>query len=91
MSNPIDDLVDFININNPGVIKINGYTDNVGSESYNIELSLLRAQSVKDFLLSKGILCNIEINGFGEKNPITDNSNSEKRKQNRRVEIVLSE
>jgi len=87
----LDDLVDYININNPGVIIINGYTDNVGSESYNDKLSLLRAQSVKDFLLSKGITSNIKINGFGEKNPITNNSNSEKRKQNRRVEIVLSD
>jgi len=87
----LDDLVDFLNINNPGVIIINGYTDNVGSESYNIKLSLLRAQSVRDYLLSKGIKNNILYNGFGEKNPLTDNSNSEKRKQNRRVEIVLSE
>ena len=87
MSNPIDDLVDFININNPGVIKINGYTDNIGSENYNIELSLLRANTVRDFLLSKGIKNNIETNGFGEKNPKNDNSNFEKRKQNRRVEI----
>ena len=85
----LDDLVDFININNPGVIKINGYTDNIGSESYNIKLSLLRANTVRDFLLSKGIKNNIETNGFGEKNPKNDNSNFEKRKQNRRVEIVI--
>jgi len=68
-----------------------GYTDNVGSDEYNMLLSLQRAQSVADFLIYvEGIdRHRIKIEGRGKENPIADNSTPEGRAQNRRVEIEI--
>ncbi len=84
-------VTDVIRKNPPRLILVSGYTDNVGSEAYNLKLSLQRAQSVADYLM----YCqNIDpdrfkIEGKGEADPIADNSNEEGRAKNRRVEIEL--
>ncbi len=72
-------------------ILIVGYTDNIGSDAYNLRLSLQRAQSVADYLIYvEGIDKNrIKIEGKGKANPIADNSTEEGRAQNRRVEIKI--
>ncbi len=72
-------------------IRIVGYTDNVGSDPYNLRLSLQRAQSVADYLIYvEGISRKrIKIEGKGKANPVADNSTEEGRAQNRRVEIVI--
>jgi len=72
-------------------IRIVGYTDNVGSEQYNLRLSLQRAQSVADYLIYvEGVeKSRIEIEGKGEANPVADNSTEEGRRKNRRVEITV--
>ncbi len=72
-------------------VLIVGYTDNVGSDAYNLRLSLQRAQSVADYLIyvegiDKG---RIRIEGRGKAEPIADNSTEEGRAKNRRVEIKL--
>lgn len=73
-------------------ISIEGYTDSVGSEEYNRELSLRRAASVRDALLQRGIARNrITIRGYGEQFPVAGNDTEAGRQQNRRVEIVISE
>jgi outer membrane protein OmpA-like peptidoglycan-associated protein len=65
-----------------------GNTDSVGSDAANKELSIRRAESVKDELVSMGVAANrIEIVGFGESRPIATNSDPAGRAQNRRVDL----
>lgn len=71
-------------------IVVSGYTDSVGSNSYNQKLSEDRASSVANYLMSKKVEpARFEIIGFGEQNPIADNRNEKGRSLNRRVEITL--
>jgi OmpA-OmpF porin, OOP family len=73
-------------------VGVYGHTDNVGGAQSNQKLSEDRANSVKSYLLSKGLAAQrIESKGFGPANPIADNSTSAGRAQNRRVQIVLGE
>jgi len=68
---------------------INGYTDSVGSDSYNLGLSKRRAASVADYLQSKGVNVGnrFTVNGYGEADPVASNDTAEGRAQNRRVEV----
>ncbi|MFM6953966.1 MAG: OmpA family protein [Sphingobacteriaceae bacterium] len=69
-------------------LKISGHTDDVGSEKTNQILSANRANAVKTYLVKKGVLKNrIEARGYGESQPIADNSTEEGRQRNRRVEF----
>jgi len=71
-------------------ILLNGYTDNVGSDNYNLNLSKNRADKVLRYLVKKGInKKNIVINFFGEKFPTDNNLTSKGRKLNRRVELKI--
>lgn len=74
---------------NPGIfLTISGFTDNVDSDSTNNRLSKARAESVKEFLQMAGVnKDNIMTYGFGEQNPLADNSSVVGRARNRRVEI----
>ncbi len=67
-----------------------GFTDNVGTRDVNMDLSQKRANSVRDYLVSKGIPQDlITAQGKGPDNPISDNGSVEGRATNRRVEIVV--
>ena len=67
-----------------------GHTDSRGSEQYNQALSERRANTVSQYLLSKGVVeARIESVGFGEGTPIADNSTDQGRSLNRRVELSL--
>jgi outer membrane protein OmpA-like peptidoglycan-associated protein len=67
-----------------------GYTDNVGTRDYNMDLSQKRASSVRDYLVSKGIPQDlITAQGKGPDSPVSDNTSIEGRASNRRVEIVV--
>lgn len=72
-------------------VKIYGYTDNVGDDGFNLILSKQRAESVKSWLINKGISINRfqDVNGYGESNPISDNNTASGQAQNRRCEITL--
>ncbi len=71
-------------------IEIQGFTDDRGSENFNIGLSERRAESVKRYLVSKNIpLMRIAIVGLGESNPVADNKTRTGRDQNRRVEVKV--
>jgi outer membrane protein OmpA-like peptidoglycan-associated protein/tetratricopeptide (TPR) repeat protein len=76
---------------NPGLrIRINGHTDNVGSEEDNQLLSENRAKSVYTFLLDNGIEAErLRYKGFGESQPISDNERPEGRQANRRTEFEV--
>jgi peptidoglycan-associated lipoprotein len=72
-------------------IEIQGHTDNVGSEKYNEELGLLRAESVRRYLNQKhGFpLHRINVISYGETAAVADNTNRDGRSQNRRVAVVV--
>ena len=71
-------------------IEIAGHTDNIGDEVYNQKLSNDRALSVKSFLVQKGIDSKrIKCVGYGEQQPIADNSTEFGREKNRRIEIRI--
>lgn len=73
-------------------VRIEGYTDSTGSDTYNQQLSERRAESVRNALVNQGISSRrIEIKGYGEQYPVASNENSAGRQQNRRVEIVISD
>lgn len=77
--------------NNPETnILIIGHTDSTGTSAYNVDLSVHRAASVKNFLTERGIRnSRLNIDGRGETEPIADNGTQAGRAQNRRVEIVI--
>jgi outer membrane protein OmpA-like peptidoglycan-associated protein len=79
-------------LSHPGLrLQVEGYTDDVGSDAMNMRLSERRADSVRDFLVSQGIVDgNITAQGFGKTNFVADNRTSAGRQQNRRVELVVS-
>ena len=67
-----------------------GHADSVGSDAYNQRLSVRRAESVKAYLVSKGVEANrVYTEGKGEKQPVADNKTKEGRAKNRRVEIEV--
>lgn len=72
---------------NPNVtVEIQGHTDSLGSESYNLDLSERRAATVKTHLINKGIEASrITTKGFGESDPVASNDSEEGRAHNRRV------
>jgi len=69
--------------------KIEGYTDNIGSEGGNLRISKMRADAVANYFISRGIpKGRFVIEGLGSKNPIADNKTGEGREKNRRVVIT---
>jgi outer membrane protein OmpA-like peptidoglycan-associated protein len=71
-------------------ITVEGHTDSLGSDDYNQQLSLSRANAVREYLISKGVPQDrIEAKGLGESRPLVENDTPEKRANNRRVEIVI--
>ena len=76
----------------PGLtMQIEGHTDSVGSDGFNVRLSEQRADSVKDFLGEQGVsLSSITAQGFGKAEPVATNDTPEGRQRNRRVEIVVN-
>jgi OOP family OmpA-OmpF porin len=73
-------------------VGVYGHTDNVGGAQSNLKLSEDRANSVKSYLLSKGLAAErIESKGFGPDKPIADNTTAAGRAKNRRVQIALGE
>ena len=86
----LDDLVGKVKGINLEVVIAVGHTDSVGSDAYNQKLSVRRAESVKAYLVSKGIEKNrVYTEGKGEKQPVADNKTSAGRAKNRRVEIEV--
>ena len=86
----LDDLTGKVKGINLEVIIAVGHTDSVGSDAYNQKLSVARAESVKAYLVSKGIEKNrVYTEGKGEKQPVADNKTAEGRAKNRRVEIEV--
>ena len=78
---------------NPKIkVEIGGHTDSVGNDAFNLKLSQSRAESVRIYLIKRGIDSNRMVpKGYGENVPIADNRTEAGRSQNRRVEFVITE
>jgi len=73
------------------LIDVMGHTDSTGSDSYNLDLSRRRAESVANYLVSRGVTrARLETIGYGEQYPVADNTTEVGRAQNRRVEIRIT-
>src|SRR5690606_2561152 len=84
------DLARFLVANPSVTIRINGHTDNAGDPGLNKQLSLERAGSVRDFLVSKGVSFeSLRISGWGGTRPIASNATEAGRAKNRRVELAV--
>lgn len=71
-------------------IRLEGHTDSIGSELFNLELSKRRAEAVKNYLVAKGVQRErIEVKYWGEARPIAPNDTEENRMKNRRVEMFI--
>lgn len=86
----LDFLYDLIERNPQYDIKIEGHTDSLGTNEYNLALSDNRAKSVRDYLISKGCKVDrISWQGFGSTTPVDSNETEDGRQNNRRVEFTL--
>jgi outer membrane protein OmpA-like peptidoglycan-associated protein len=87
----LDRLVAFMNENKDKKVALSGHTDSIGTEAYNQKLSERRVNSVKDYIVKKGVQATrVSGQGFGESKPIADNKTREGRSKNRRVEIKVN-
>lgn len=70
-------------------VEVAGHTDSVGTEKYNMGLSVRRANAVREYLIGKGVAGDrLIVKGYGESQPIADNGTADGRFKNRRVELV---
>ena len=92
MRNVLDPFANSSRGDTRSLIDIVGHTDSTGSDAINNPLSVNRAQSVRDYLESRGVLArNVQIAGRGSREPVADNATEAGRARNRRVEIFLRE
>jgi outer membrane protein OmpA-like peptidoglycan-associated protein len=79
-------------IAHPGLkLAVEGYTDSIGSDTFNLTLSQNRADTVRAYLVNQGLDPNmVTATGYGKSSPVASNDTSEGRQQNRRVEIIIS-
>lgn len=86
----LDQLVQFLTDHPERQVEIDGYTDSVGSDAFNLDLSQRRAAAVKMVLVRHGINgSRIALQGFGKEFAVASNADSGGRQLNRRVEIVI--
>jgi OOP family OmpA-OmpF porin len=85
-------LAEFLRWNQGGTVLVEGNTDDSGNSEGNLQLSQLRAQSVRDFLVANGVApLRVQAVGYGDTRPVASNDSAAGRQQNRRVEIVLQD
>lgn len=88
-NNCISQIANVLKNNADVDVAIFGHTDSTGSDAINDPLSLKRAQSVQNKLVSLGVTNIRRVEGQGSHNPVADNSTAEGKKQNRRVEVYM--
>ena len=85
-------LAQFLNEHPERRIEIDGFTDSVGADGYNLDLSQRRADAVSAALISRGIdPSRIGTQGYGKSYPVASNSEASGRQLNRRVEVVIGD
>jgi outer membrane protein OmpA-like peptidoglycan-associated protein len=86
----LDQLAQFLSEHKDRRVQIDGFTDSIGTDSYNEDLSRRRADAVKSALLVRGIdASRISTEGYGKAYPVANNNDSGGRQLNRRVEVVI--
>jgi outer membrane protein OmpA-like peptidoglycan-associated protein len=86
----LDQLVQFLTDHGDRRVEIDGYTDSIGSDAFNLDLSQRRADTVKAVLVTRGIdPSRIESRGYGKAYEIASNAEAGGRQLNRRVEVVI--
>ena len=86
----IDKLADFLKTYPKRNVVIEGHSDNIGDEDFNVKLSQQRADAVRDLLVARGVAAQrIRTKGYGPKFPVVDNDSAAGRQQNRRVEVLV--
>ncbi|RMG20625.1 MAG: OmpA family protein [Bacteroidetes bacterium] len=86
----LERLLAFLKLNPRVAIEISGHTDDTGNRQQKEELSLLRANAVKEYLMSRGIAeYRLQVKGFGMHRPIASNATEAGRRKNRRVEFEI--
>jgi outer membrane protein OmpA-like peptidoglycan-associated protein len=90
-ANNLNQLVSFLAKYPARTIEIEGHTDSVGSDAYNVGLSQRRADAVRSHLVSQGVAAGrITTLGAGKGSPVASNDTAAGRQQNRRVEVIIS-
>ena len=85
----LDEAAEMLKSNPDVNVEVRGYTDGVGSDGYNLRLSERRAETVKRYLVSRGVPASrLSTRGFGKADPVATNDTAVGRAQNRRVELV---
>jgi OmpA-OmpF porin, OOP family len=88
----LDELVAYLNRKDDERIELGGHTDNVGTAAKNLKLSEDRANTVRAYLLTKGIdPARVTAKGYGMSKPIASNATAEGKAQNRRTEVKILE
>ena len=88
----LDKLAEFLRQYPDRRLLVEGYTDSVGSVSYNLDLSRRRAQAVQTALTQRGIdISRITAQGYGKDYPVANNATAEGRAMNRRVEVIITD
>ncbi len=84
----LDRAVEMLGENGEVNVVVDGYTDSVGTDEYNLALSIRRAEAVYRYLVNRGIAPErLRVQGFGEARPVASNDTDSGRAQNRRVEL----
>jgi outer membrane protein OmpA-like peptidoglycan-associated protein len=87
----IDQLTSYLSQHPKRTVRVEGFTDSLGSDSYNRALSERRAQSVSHALTNNGVPADrIQTEGYGNAYPVAHNDTASGRQQNRRVEVIIS-
>ena len=88
----LDQFAQGVNQQGSMEVKIVGHTDSTGSDAINNPLSVRRAESARDYLVSRGVAAGrISTEGRGSREPIADNATEAGRARNRRIDIYLAE
>jgi OmpA-OmpF porin, OOP family len=86
----LDEIVNILNEYSDYYMTIEGHTDNVGGDEFNLQLSKDRAESVRQYFISKNIASErLTSDGFGETKPVASNKTAAGRAKNRRVDMDL--
>ena len=88
----LDEVVGVLNDNPKIDLEVQGHTDNIGGDAYNMRLSQDRAESVRTYLLSRGIQAQrLVAKGYGFHQPLVPNTTADNRELNRRVQFIRTE
>jgi outer membrane protein OmpA-like peptidoglycan-associated protein len=86
----LDQLAQFLNEHKDRRVEVDGFTDSVGTDAYNEDLSQRRADAVKSALMFRGVdAARIGTIGYGKAYPVANNNDSGGRQLNRRVEVII--